>query len=614
MKDSIQEPEQPAATPERAAPTGVIPVIRASHCFVHKGKELELYCETCGELICLKCALKGGKHHDHDYEELDQAFEKYKVEMTSSLEPLEKQVTTITKALGKLNARCDEISNQRAATAGNVHITFRRLREILNVRETELIDQLDRMTQSKLKSLAAQRDEIETTLAQLHSCLHFTRESLRPDNKEDALMMKTNTENRVKEVTTPFQPHFLKPNAEADMKFLSSADMGSECQNYGQILTPDFPDPSQCHVDTKVAMVGERCAATLHLTNFRGEPCEEFMEALGCELVSDISGTRASCSVERRGQGLYEISYQPTIKGRHQLHIKVQGRHIRGSPFSVAVRSPVEKLGTLILTIGGVERPWGVAVNQRGEVVVAEWGGHHVSVFSPSGEKLRSFGTHGSGPGQMVDPREVAVDGEGNILVVDCGNHRIQRFTSEGQYSTTVGTKGSGHLQFSDPTGIAFNASNNKVYVGDTLNHRVIVLNSDLTISSTFGEMGSDNGQFSFPHGIACNSTGIVYVADWGNHRIQVCTTDGKFLRMFSSRGLSMEELRRPVGVAIDNSGIVYVSEGKNHRVSVFTSEGQFVTTFAPGPGEFEYPSGLAVDSSGVVHVCDRGNNRVHVF
>jgi prefoldin subunit 5 len=86
-----------------------------------------------------------------------------------SLEPLEKQVTTIKKALEKFNARCDEISNQRAATAGNIHTTFRRLREILNVRETELIDQLDRMTQSKLKSLAAQMDEIETSLAKLNS-------------------------------------------------------------------------------------------------------------------------------------------------------------------------------------------------------------------------------------------------------------------------------------------------------------------------------------------------------------------------------------------------------------------------------------------------------------
>ena len=77
---------------------------------------------------------------------------------------------------------------------------------------------------------------------------------------------------------------------------------------------------------------------------------------------------------------------------RHQLCIKVGEQHIRGSPFSVAVKFSVEKLGAPILTIGKVVRPFRVAVNQKGELVVTEI---IISIFSPSGEKLRSFGTHG---------------------------------------------------------------------------------------------------------------------------------------------------------------------------------------------------------------------------
>ena len=77
-------------------------------CHEHAEKEVELFCETCGEPVCMKCAIKalGGKHHSHDCEELDKAFERYKVEVTASLEPMEKQVTTITKALAQLDARC----------------------------------------------------------------------------------------------------------------------------------------------------------------------------------------------------------------------------------------------------------------------------------------------------------------------------------------------------------------------------------------------------------------------------------------------------------------------------------------------------------------------------
>ena len=619
IQESLQKVENPAATPEGAAkdPEIVEPSFR--FCSEHLEEELRLYCETCGELICVQCIMKDGKHRDHDC----AVLRKYKREITSSLEPMEGQVTAIEKALAQLDACCREISDQRAVTEENIHVTFRRLREVLNVRETELIGRLHELTQEKLKDLAAQRDLIETTLAQLHSCLHFMSESLRPGNEGDVLLMKANTVRRVKELTTPFQPYFLEPNTKADIVFSTPADITTVCQNYGQVFSPGSPDPSKCHVKGKsaeAAVVGEKSTANLQAINFSGKPCEEPMKSLECELLSEIAGTRASCSVERRGQSQYEISYQPTIKGRHQLHIKVQGQHIRGSPLSLAAKSPVEKLGYPLLFIEGVNSPCGVAVNKREEeVVVAEWGGDCVSVFNPSGDELRSFGKlvsrqgkfhhphggkfhhpRGSRQEKFHRPRGVAVDGMGNILVVD-EKCRIQKFTAEGQFLAAVGTRGSGPLQFSNPTSIAYNAKNRMVYVAESGNHRVQILNSDLKFSSTFGKNGSGEGQFDSPWSMACDSTGKVYVVDRWNHCIQVFTAEGKFLTMFGRYGCGRGELNSPVGVAIDASGTVYVSENGNSRISVFTSEGNFVMLFGEG---LVLPNGLAVDDNGVVYVC----------
>ena len=44
-----------------------------------------------------------------------------------------------------------------------------------------------------MKGLAAQSDQIETALAQLNSCLHFMRESIKVGNEIDALMVRANT-------------------------------------------------------------------------------------------------------------------------------------------------------------------------------------------------------------------------------------------------------------------------------------------------------------------------------------------------------------------------------------------------------------------------------------
>ena len=272
---------------------------------------------------------------------------------------------------------------------------------------------------------------------------------------------------QVKELTSPFQADVLKPNTEANVKFWKDKDTISKIQNYGRVSIP-VPDPSKCQVTSKGlqgAKVGEKSTAVVKVVDFKGEPCIESINSLEYELVSAITGVTERGVFEHKGGNLYEISYQPAIKGKHQLNIKIEDTHIRGSPFEVAVKMPVEKLGTPIHTIGGVESPMGVVINQKGEVIVIE--GRGVSVFSPSGEKLPSFGTHGSGQGQFLNPWGLTVDGEGCIYVTDIGNHHIQKFTNNVQFLCAAGTRGEAHLQFEDPSDVAFNSVNGKLYVID---------------------------------------------------------------------------------------------------------------------------------------------------
>ena len=585
------------------------------YCSIHGSKQLELYCETCGELICSHCALRGQKHHRHEYDLINSCFEKYKGEMTPSLEPVEKQLTTINRALADLDKHCGEISDQRATIEADIHHTTRRLHEVINVRKTELIRQHHQVTQEKLEALATQRNELETIQLQLKSCLEFVRESLKTSSQGEILKMKMTIMKQVKDLTAPLQPDILKPKAEADLKFVSSIDITAMCQNY--VGVPGRPDPSQCHAIGKhleVAVVGEKSTAIIQANDFLGQPCEKQVTLLQCELISELTSVMVRGDIRRRGESQYEISYQPTIKGRHQLHIKVEGQHIVGSPFSMAV---IKKLGSPVLTIDGVDRPRGVAISKKGEVMVAEERGHYISVFTLNGRKLRSFGMPAFAHGQLDEPYGVVMDGEENVLVVDRGNDCIQKFTANGHFLTAVGTHGDGPLQFKYPSGIAWNTYNNKVYVADTINHRIQVLNSDLTFLSTFGKSSSGKGQFDCPCGVSCDDSGKVYVADSGNHRIQVFTAEGKFVRMFGKHGRGRGELNYPTSTAIDTNGVVYVCENGNHCVSVFTLEGQFVTSFGglgDGPGNFEYPYGLAVNNSGVVYVCDTYNNHVQLF
>ena len=405
--------------------------------------------------------------------------------------------------------------------------------------------------------------------------------------------------------------------------------------------------PQRCYATGKgleVAMVGEQTTLVMHAVDIDGRECNKPLSNIDCELISEATGVVVGCKIERK-ISQYEVSYQPTHRGQHQLSIRVEGVHIRGSPFTVVVKTPVHlrqrdllwvssvmllivlvtltsvKFPTPIRNpigiIYGISIPWGVAVRDNGEIVVVEYGNHCVSVFDHNRKKMRTFGTEGSTKGQFKSPFGVAVDSAGNILVADGWNHRIQKFTAEGKFLKAVGRNGTGHLEFNLPAGIGINHKNKKVYVCDCYNHRIQILNEDLTFSSSFGQIGCGDGEFHYPLAVAFDSTGYAYISGRSNSRIQVFTPEGKFVRKFGKEGSGEGELYYPSSIGIDSNNIVYITDQTNHRVSTFTSQGKFIRSFGTNGtrlGEFDQPCGIAVDKSGQLYVSDAINKRVQIF
>ena len=557
-------------------------------CPQHQGKELDLYCETCEELICLHCTVKIYK--DHQYNLVGDTFERHKEEMTTCVEPVENDLSITSKAKEQLGVRMQELDDQGAAVKAVVQNEIRQLQEVLEERKVELFNQVDQHVERKKKNLAAQMDEVETIETQQMSCLSFVKESLRTGSQGEVMKVKKVVMKQVKEMRDNFKPDMLPSCEPANVKFVASSELEAACKKFGEVYLQEA-SPEKCYATGKGLEVaiepGERATAVLHVVNDKGRACSVPVETVTCELESESTSKKTKCIVKNTKASQYEISYQPTSRGRHQLHIKVEGEHIKGSPFPVVV---MKKLGTLTKTIGGLDRPWGVTVNKRGDIIVAKFGGHCVSIIGPAGEKIKSFGLYRSKNGQLNWPAGVAVDADDNILVADLGNHRIQKFSSDGNFITAVGKRGNKHLavnregnnqlEFQYPIGIDIHPRTRKVYVADSQNHRIQILNPDLTFSSSFGSRGSDIGQFQYPWDVVFDSTGNVYVADSENHCIQVFTAEEEFIRKFGKKGGGNGELNFPSSISIDSDNVVYVTEQFNHRVSVFTSEGKFLTSF----------------------------------
>ena len=197
------------------------------YCSLHKGKELELYCETCEELICLLCIVK--KHKDHQYDLVDDTFEKHKARMVASLDPIENQLGVIVKALEQIEQRSADVNDQRVATKTEIQKTVQQLHEMLEARKTELMGKVDEYADQKVKNLAAQKDEVETVHTQLVSCLSFVRESLRTGSQGEVMKIKKTVMKQIKEMTDNFKPDMLPPCELAYIEFIPSPKLAQAC-------------------------------------------------------------------------------------------------------------------------------------------------------------------------------------------------------------------------------------------------------------------------------------------------------------------------------------------------------------------------------------------------
>ena len=303
----------------------------------------------------------------------------------------------------------------------------------------------------------------------------------------------------------------------------------------------------------------------------------------------------------------YEVTYTPVSRGRHKLHVQVNDKEINGSPFTVTVYPDPKQLGHPVRTVTGLVRPCGIAFNNREEMIVSERGADRLSILDTRGQKIRTFGSPGDSPHQMIGPAGVATDDSGNIYV--SSQLKLQKFTSTGELIKCVGREGGKEGEFDDPRGLTLR--DNLVYVCDRNNNRIQVFDLDLNFVRSISLRGSGRGEFDEPFDVKFDTAGNMYAAEWGNERVQVMDSSGRFIREFG-RG----KLSRPLGLLIADK-YVYVSDFSGSCIVVYETSGQYVTSFGrygENEGEFRGPFCITSCVDGFIHVCDFTNDRVQIF
>ena len=261
-------------------------------------------------------------------------------------------------------------------------------------------------------------------------------------------------------------------------------------------------------------------------------------------------------------------------------------------------------------------RPYGIATDSHGRVIVTDPGAAGVHIFDFTQHKYKFLQRVAKRKNSMLAPQCVAVDAQYNIYVTDSEAGLIFVYEPSGKYVRAIGSIKGGEGYFKRPTGIAVDSAAQRIYVTDTLRDEVFILDMQGNIIQTIGKSGAAEGEFNLPTELRLDGPNLL-VVDSMNFRVQVFDRAGVFQYTIGKLGDSTGALFRPKAVSLDSENHLYVVDALWGLIQVFNRQGDLLYYFGEHgthAGQFQLPSGLFIDHDDRVFVVDSFNRRVQVF
>ncbi|CAH3109978.1 unnamed protein product [Pocillopora meandrina] len=531
----------------------------------------------------------------------------------SDIESRKAKVQRMRNKISKLDETCDKIQTQVTKVKRSAQQFAVSMIAVIEAKKQEIFSEADHEAQQYLERLRIQRIEIENKVEMVETALGKSETLLQrstnaelaqfDDSQNTTLLKGIDDEREEVDCNLEHLTFIFEEN-----KALKTKAIHEGIGSIRAFLSQTRADQATAEGEGLTeAIVGIQAKFVLTTRNAEGRQCHDERNRVTVEIKNQQG---LDCATEVRVQdikdGSYKVGYFSKETGRCKAEVKLNEEHVAGSPFPVRVKPRKFRLllsfGQRSSSAGVLNLPWGVAVNERDEIVGTELGNSRVQVFSSDGTYLRSFGRQGNKQGEFNGPCGITIHETNNIIVVDRGNHRVQLFSEQGEYLSQFGGEGNLDHQLSNPLGVSVDTKGN-IIVADSGNKSIKIFSPDGHYLSKFGGEGS----FTYPfHCIQYDK--YLIVSDRDEHCIKVFDRNGYFLYKFGNKGEGDGEFNKPCYLSVNKAGHLMVCDTWNYRVQVFELSGKFVTKFkskGEKKGEFNFPVSTAVLSDGRIVVSD---------
>ena len=521
-------------------------------------------------------------------------------ELQQFVEPLHSKHNQVLSALDKLESAKQEFQAKHDVDCGQVKEFFSQLRDTLNKQEENSLHKLNEILTSSLKTLSQQTYDVSDLSTQLDSCKATLLALIQSKNHARVVEMESRVKQGAKElIKTVNLSSQLEPlcSLSTTVLYADQEKFATGCKSLCQVYstTAYAPNCSILYVTDHIISVTKPIMVTIALRDVHNNLLINQSDRfdLHADLGKDFIDSK---SVNEANPGIYNISYYPKVRFAHKLeiyHNSTLVANVNVQLLAVCGFTMTEHVQKLVETYGPdkrrFNRPCGLALGKKEEIVVSDRGLHQLVVFDANQQFCHVIGRKGHGNGEFDWPSGIVVDKMGCIYVADRKNHSVQKVgLDDGKFITRIGKKGTGNGEFNEPRAVAL-THEDCLFVADSLNHRIQVFQNEKFIFS-FGRHGSRPCEFDLPSSIAFNETeDKIFISDNRNHRVQLFTIHGQYLNLFGDFTNVPNGLSYPQSIHRSKDGHIFISSSGNAMIFIFKEDGSFVKTIADSidrPGE----------------------------
>ena len=526
-------------------------------CQIHPAQQLVIYCETCKKQLCRDCVLMSQEHASHEYGFFEKMAPKHREKVIRKLSQITAQKSSISSALGEIAAAKSNMADDAQECRDDVEHAFEELFSVLQTCKQAMKDEATAYYSSLTGIFDQQEERLKDIQSKIESVVTSVDTTLQDDDQGFLVRLEStfesigNLQKRIQGVSLTV----VKPQLMTKQVIGSDAlkhIMETKCFLYKKAQA------EMCSLDSSFVdvslYVGNQASFILNLCDSMGN-ASQGENRIDVDLVSHrVAAYTIRGSFELLQSGRAKISFTPEIRGRYQMNVKVNGDHIKNSPFIVTVYVHPNLLSKPVAEIAGLDRPASLRCS-RDKVLATEVKKCRI-IGIISQQSIRELI-------KLPGADELTQDLDHNIYVTNYNNNQLIKLNSAGTLITIVGKLGEGNAEFNGPNGLRV-SKNNELYVCDSYNNRVQVFDLNLNFKRSFGKKGTGKGQFDFPADINFDSKGNIYVTDIKNHRIQVFTPH----RECHIHTIQGDAVFRPVSL-FTHGNHMYVTDAGHHEVRV---------------------------------------------